>query len=722
MLPKILERLTQERPPQRVPWRVALPWVVALAATFDLLLGQRPTFVATLSAFGLGLGAGFVAGAILDLVSFALHRAPGWLARSPWLLPGLAAGWWLASELGVFARLDGPYRNLALLSLAAASAGGAVLGATFAALQPTKKHPHGWLCSRPVLRWVVTALFLLGTVALTYVDRRMFVELYPSAHLALQVISLWALAAILVNLGPVPGKLRKPRAIVFAVATLLALLPFVLLRDSDDPSISRLTQRPFASLALEVQRALTDVDRDGYSSLLGGGDCAAWNTAVNPGAVEIPDNGIDDNCRYGDRVTVVVDDSDEVVPEVDGPVPNVVVITLDAVVPHHMSVYGYERDTTPNLKRFAKDAVVFHRAYTPATWTSLAIPALLRGTFPRRMRWTRVGETNRYRLLRVHEFEKLGKGERLRMMFGLPLEEPRVPFPKRLQDVGYHTIASLDDGYSQFLSKKAGLDEGFSDFRHVDGLARDERNDVGNTKLALQALRVRPKDKPFLLWIHYFGPHDPSTKRTEVPSYGSSVADLYDHEIRYADHALGPLLEELDSIGNDRPLAVIVTADHGELLLEERRLHGSGLHEITTRIPMIAKLPGVTPGRSDALVSLVDIPVTILRMAGARGSASMDGLDLREILAGRGPERRILHSDTWRFKENGDAWYDISSVYDGEYKLVFYRHVNQMRLKRQDDLARPPTNLIDTMPVPAHLDEAMGAYMEHTGGPPTLHD
>jgi hypothetical protein len=100
----------------------------------------------------------------------------------------------------------------------------------------------------------------------------------------------------------------------------------------------------------------------------------------------------------------------------------------------------------------------------------------------------------------------------------------------------------------------------------------------------------------------------------------------------------------------------------------------------------------------------------------------MDGLDLREIVAGRGPERRILHSDTWRFKENGDAWYDISSVYDGEYKLVFYRHVNQMRLKRQDDLARPPTNLIETMAVPKHLDEAMGAYMEHTGGPPTLND
>jgi arylsulfatase A-like enzyme len=256
----------------------------------------------------------------------------------------------------------------------------------------------------------------------------------------------------------------------------------------------------------------------------------------------------------------------------------------------------------------------------------------------------------------------------------------------------------------------------------VDNLPQRERDDAGNTKLALEALAARPKDKPFMMWIHYFGPHDPSTSHEEVPSYGSSVADKYDHEIRFADHAIAPLLEKLEAIGKERPLAVFISADHGELLLENRRLHGSGLHETSTRIPMIVKLPGVAPGRSDALVSLVDIPVTILRMAGARGGAAMDGLDMRDILEGRYPKPRLLHSDTWRFKENGEPWYDITSVYDGEYKLLFYRHLNQMRLKRQDDLGSPPANLIDTMRVPKHLNKAMEAYMEHTGGPPSMHD
>jgi len=726
VLPRFLHRsgspTATQAQPRRVPWRIALAWVLFFAASLDLFFGQRPPVAAVVATGGLALGAGAIVGSVIDALSRLLRRLPAWLSRPIWLLPGLAGAWWLTSELGVFARLDGPYRVLAGLSLAAAAAGGLVIGGTFAALQPTARLPHGWLCSRPILRWVMSTLFLLAAAAMTWVDRRHFLELYPSAHLALQAVSLWAATCVIVAFGPVPRRWLRPRGAVLAASVVLALLPLGLVRNSDDPTIDRILNRPLPALALAIHRDITDFDRDGYSSLLGGGDCEPWRPSANPGAAEIPDNGIDDNCRYGDRVTQIETGEDEPAPVLDGPAPNVVLITLDAVVHDHMSVYGYERDTTPNLKRFAADAIVFRRAYTSAPWTSLAIPSLLRGVYARRMRWTRVGETDRYRLLRVQEYGNLAKGEKLRIMFGLPLDEPRPPFPERLQGAGYHTIASLDDGYSQFLSKKAGVDKGFTDFRQVDSLPRKQQNDVGNTGLALAALRARPPDKPFLLWVHYFGPHDPSTKHEEVPSFGSSVKDLYDHEIRFADHALGPLLAELDAMSKERPLAVFVTADHGEYLTNTRRVHGSGLHELTTHIPMIARLPGVAPGHNDALVSLVDIPVTILRMCGVRGSARMDGVDLRDVIAGKHASGRVLHSDTWRFKASGEPWFDLASVYDDEHKVLFFRHTNQMRLERRDDRNPQTTNLIDDMAIPKHLENAMGAYMEQTGGPPDLHD
>jgi arylsulfatase A-like enzyme len=713
--------MPEERPARRIPWRIALAWVGCIAALVDLLFGHRPNFVAIVATIGLGLAAGAAAGTVLDLLSWPLRRLPSWASRSLWLLPGLAGGWWLIDELGALARVTGPYRDLAIYTLLAAVAGGLVVSGSLAVLQPSRKLPEGWLPSRRILRWIVTAVWLLGAAVMTYVDRTRFLDLYSSAHLALRVLSVVFVAASVVALGTVRASFLRARRVAFVLAVIVGILPLFLLRDPDAQAVDQLLSRPLPALALTTGRTLTDFDRDGFSSLLGGGDCEPWRAAANPSVAEIPDNGVDDNCQFGDRVTQFHDDPEEPEPKLDGPVPNVVVITIDATRPDHMSLYGYERDTTPNLSRFAKDAVVFEHAYSPSTWTSLAVPALLRGVFPRRMRWTRVGETNRYRLLRTTQYGALAKGERLRLMFGLPLDEPRPPYPKRLLEGGFHTIAVVDDGYSQFLSKKAGVDEGFAYFRQTDSLPKKKRNDLGTTQLALEALRARPADKPFLLWIHYFGPHDPSTKHRDLEQYGSSVTDMYDQEIRFADLAVAPVLEELEKI-KERPMAIFIAADHGETLLEKRRLHGSGLSECTSRIPLIVRLPGVAPQRSQQLVSLVDIPATILRMTGIRGSASMDGKDLRDLLASPTLVPRVLISDTWRFKKSGDPWYDVVAAYNGEYKLQFNRNLNLRRLFRQDDQGRPPKNYLDEVPVPPELKDALGAYLEQTGGPPDMHD
>ena len=705
----------------RPSWMVALAAVLGPAAAIDTLFSPAFSTIATLSALGLGVGLGGLLGAALQSASSLLRRFPAWLARTVWLPAGLSSGWWLASELGAFARLDGPYRRLAIFAIGAGCIGGLALGGLFALLQPTRSYPTGWKRDKRAWVWGLTLLLTGVATALTYVDRTQFLQLYPVAHASMRWASTLALGAAILWLAPPLARSRSLRRTAAAMAALVVALPYALLHHADARAYDALTERPLSSLVLETSRKLTDIDLDGYSSLLGGGDCAAFRPSVNPGVAEIPSNGIDDNCRYGDGQPPFVGDPDEPVPKVIGPVPSVAIITLDAVRPDHMSVYGYERDTTPNLKRFAREAVVFEHAYTPAPWTSLAIPSLLRGVFPRRMRWTRVGETNKYRLLRVDEFDAMRAGEKLRIMFGLPLDEPRPPISERLQGVGYYTMAVVDDGYSQFLSEKAGTARGFRVYRNTDELPPAQRNDAGTADLAVSTLAARPRDVPFFLWVHLFGPHDPSTKHDGVEQYGTSVADLYDHEIRYADEQLAKVLAALDETAKDRPLAVFIAADHGELLLPNRRLHGSGLHEITTRIPLVVRLPGVTPRRSQALASLVDIPATIVRLAGSRGIASMDGLELRDILDGRTPQHRILFSDTWRFKRDGSPWYDNVSAYDGEHKLVVYRAKNLTRLVRQDDMATPATNLIDTLRIP-HLDDAMAGYIEQTGGPPILHD
>jgi arylsulfatase A-like enzyme len=64
--------------------------------------------------------------------------------------------------------------------------------------------------------------------------------------------------------------------------------------------------------------------------------------------------------------------------------PNVVVIVFDTLSAKHMSLYGYPRQTTPNLERFAKRATVFHQHYAGGNFTSPGTSSLLTAAYP----WT----------------------------------------------------------------------------------------------------------------------------------------------------------------------------------------------------------------------------------------------------------------------------------------------------------------------------------------------
>jgi arylsulfatase A-like enzyme len=63
---------------------------------------------------------------------------------------------------------------------------------------------------------------------------------------------------------------------------------------------------------------------------------------------------------------------------------NVAIVLFDALSARHLSLYGYERETTPNLARFAKRAIVYHRHYAAGNFTVPGVASLLTGTYP----WT----------------------------------------------------------------------------------------------------------------------------------------------------------------------------------------------------------------------------------------------------------------------------------------------------------------------------------------------
>jgi arylsulfatase A-like enzyme len=64
--------------------------------------------------------------------------------------------------------------------------------------------------------------------------------------------------------------------------------------------------------------------------------------------------------------------------------PNILMFVFDALSALNMSLYGYERETTPNLKKFAERAAVYHRHYSAGNFTTSGTASMLTGLYP----WT----------------------------------------------------------------------------------------------------------------------------------------------------------------------------------------------------------------------------------------------------------------------------------------------------------------------------------------------
>ncbi len=656
--------------------------------------------------YSVGLGAGF--GLLFGLpfaLSFRILRdGPRWVAAVFWPLVCWTLAVMLAEALGAFGQLGGPHGRLAWAVLGACGAGALFATAAAWGLQPSPQRERGVMGAR----WSTPAALVAIALAagLIVADARLFPALYTEAHVAMRLAVFW--------LATVALWLALPTRRWGWTASLV-VLPLL---GVDTGHASAMLDTRLAGRALIVMRSATDFDADGYSGWLAGGDCAPFDSDTHPGATEVPGNGVDDNCRLGDATAYDTGQVEPDLPQTPAPT-SVVLITVDTMRPDRLSAYGYKRETTPFLMRFAQDALRYDNAYTSGGWTSLAVPSLMRGVYPRRLRWTRMVETTRYRLLRIHELgqkKKLKKGERARRTFTVPLETPRRPLASWLRRRGMHTAAVVDDGYGQFLHPKLGLKQGFDAFHRTDRLEKKRRNDRGTADLAIQAIEALPADRPFFLWVHFFGPHDPSTKHRGLKRFGSTVSDLYDHELRYADRHVGRLLERVAGI--DRPVATIITSDHGELFTRGRRYHGIDLHELSIRVPLLVRAPGWPTGVTDRLVSLVDLAPTILALTETPAPYRMDGVDL----ARPAPKGRILLAETWKFRRTGPARRDLVAGFDGRRKLVYDRRHNRRRLVSQAEMRRPAPDLLQTGAKAPDLEAAVFRYFEETGGALNLRD
>lgn len=376
-----------------------------------------------------------------------------------------------------------------------------------------------------------------------------------------------------------------------------------------------------APIARTLRRAV-DFDRDGYSPILGGGDCDDFDPTVHPGAPEIPDDGVDQNCIGGDAHVVPRTIADVGFAPVPAALPkdfDVLLVTIDTTRADHLGMYGYPRPTSPNLDRLAADGTLFVNGWAHAPSTRYSMPAILTGRLP----------------LDVYYDTSLE---------GWPGLDARraTTIAQRLKPLGFATGAitnywyfdrsrHMDQGFDEYDNENARLHSG------VPGAGPEQTRGSSSKEQTDKALAFVAKHagERWFLWVHYYDPHYAYEPHAEVPSFGTDREALYDGELRFTDLHVGRLLDDLRARGLYDKTVVVVTGDHGEGFGEHGvELHGYHLYAAQTKVPMLVRVPGVAPRRATTPAGHVDLVPTLVNLAGGTASTDMMGRSLVDVISG----------------------------------------------------------------------------------------
>ncbi len=390
-------------------------------------------------------------------------------------------------------------------------------------------------------------------------------------------------------------------------------------------------------------------------------------------------------------------------PEAPGYLPNIILITLDTVRAHNLSVYGYHRQTTPNLEKLAAGGVVFEQALSTASWTLSSHASLFTGRYP---------------------FE-------LGVDWRVPLDNKYPTLAEYLRDRGYKTAGFIAN--TGYCSYESGLNRGFvhyEDYRVTLGeiaasstlvktiadnfrlrrlIQNDEHlnrqpADVVNHKV-LKWLSAN-KDKPFFMFINYYDAHEPYLppplydkmygagrkhgKYSPLHHWNWDPAaghknmneenireemDAYDGALTYLDHELGVFFQTLENMNLSENTLVVLTADHGEEFGEHGVFdHGNSLYLPSLHVPLIISFPGRIPMgvRISRPVSLKDIPATIVELIDSTAAAPFPGPSLAQFW--RFPIDTVTTAATPLLAEVNHAtgqpdWFPVSK---GNMKSIFY--------------------------------------------------
>lgn len=360
---------------------------------------------------------------------------------------------------------------------------------------------------------------------------------------------------------------------------------------------------------------------------------------------------------------------------------SMLLIVVDTLNVRHLGMYGYERDTSPNLDRLAARGVAFTNYISNSSWTRPSFTTILTG-LPK-------------------------SAHRVELDSGRPLAHSITTAAERFLRAGYRTAGFVGN---PMMLDKWGFGQGYQIYEDTDSIGRGyfPRDEV----LVDKALRwlERIGDQPFFAMLFLTAPHPPYASPGGYRRFLSSVPPgrvirhpfkeyqeplpvddharivaAYDDEIAYSDAQIGRLVQYLARTGKLARTAIVVTADHGEVFGQHNcYLHAYHMWDQTLRVPLIVVAPGmpVRGAYDDRPFTHIDLAPTLLDLVDLDYPPDeLPGRSICDALEDpTGDRKRVLFS---QYNTHGVR---RQAIRNGRWKLVHHHQVERRAIKDLDRL------------------------------------
>jgi arylsulfatase A-like enzyme len=361
---------------------------------------------------------------------------------------------------------------------------------------------------------------------------------------------------------------------------------------------------------------------------------------------------------------------------------SVVLIIVDALNAKHLGIYGYDRDTSPNLDALAKDGLLLNNYVSNSSWTRPSFTTIITG---------------------------LPKSKHGIEWNGNDLDKNITTLAERFRRAGYRTAGIVGN---QLVQSAWGFDQGFRTYEDVKSLDQIFPRDGLLVDRAIDWITKRG-DKPFFLMLFLIDPHTPyrplradrhfldalpEGKVIRFPhrEYKKPLPELdhqrlvaaYDGEVHSADRQIARLMAFLKATNKLNTTSVAITADHGEAFGQHNcYTHTYHMWEPVLRVPFILVSPAIEARGvyDDRPYTHVDVAPTLLDLAGIEYSPEeLSGASIVKAIANPGVNReRILFS---QYNAHGVR---RQAIRKGRWKLVHHHKVKDSALVKLQTLQIP---------------------------------